>query len=210
MGAALPVLVGLGLLALASSSNGKRRADVELPVVGPDAEKRRKKQKAKDVEREKKRIVNESKDIIHGKRNSYSKGADDANAIAAAREAQRIADADAAKRKNKRKADADAAAAAKRKADADAAAAAAKPQPPEGYDRVKASNTAPDVAKHLRNKGRGGYSRAVVKAWQTKAGIRSDGIYGRETYAALKFFAGNAAPKPFFAQGVEVYPWEDA
>jgi murein L,D-transpeptidase YcbB/YkuD len=86
------------------------------------------------------------------------------------------------------------------------------PAYPPGYDRAKAASTAAGVAKHLNEwnaKGKDAkynYSRAIVSAWQKAAGIVSDGIYGRGTYAALKHF-GASPPKPFFAQGVESYPW---
>ena len=80
-------------------------------------------------------------------------------------------------------------------------------RPPEGYDKIKASNAAPDVARHLALKGRDGYSRKVLKSWQLRAGIAPDGIYGHGAHAALAHFVGKKAPRAFFNQGVEAYPW---
>lgn len=81
--------------------------------------------------------------------------------------------------------------------------------PPPGFDRVKASNAAGDVAAHLRKRGRDGYSRDVLRAWQRVAGIPADGIYGRQSEAALRYYVGVSAPKAFFAQGEPIYVWGD-
>lgn len=80
-------------------------------------------------------------------------------------------------------------------------------QPPEGFDREKASRAAPDIAKHLSQKGISHYSRPALRIWQKLAGVAQDGIYGRGTAAALRYFVGAKAPRPFFAQGVDTYPW---
>lgn len=79
---------------------------------------------------------------------------------------------------------------------------------PPGFDSLKAFNSAPDVARHIANKGMN-YSRKVLKAWQRVAGIAQDGIYGKGSYAALRHFVGDQAPKPLFNQGTETYPWSD-
>jgi peptidoglycan hydrolase-like protein with peptidoglycan-binding domain len=81
------------------------------------------------------------------------------------------------------------------------------PQPPDGFDREKAGRAAPDVAKHLAQKGISHYSRPVLRTWQKLAGIAQDGIYGRGSAAALRYYVGAKAPKPFFAQGEDFYPW---
>lgn len=76
---------------------------------------------------------------------------------------------------------------------------------PPGYNRAAAQKMAPDLVKHLKARGRDGYSRVEMRKWQTYAGIKADGIYGRGSAAALKHFASNA-PAAFFAQGEAVYP----
>jgi peptidoglycan hydrolase-like protein with peptidoglycan-binding domain len=45
-----------------------------------------------------------------------------------------------------------------------------------------------------------------LRAWQTAAGIAADGIYGRGTASALKYFTPKA-PRALFAQGQDGYPW---
>jgi hypothetical protein len=91
------------------------------------------------------------------------------------------------------------------------------PKPPPGFDRATAARTAQKVAQHLSDKGRDHYDRrkispalptgGVLAAWQRAAGITPDGVYGRGSYAALKAYGVKNPPKPFFAQGVESYPW---
>lgn len=80
------------------------------------------------------------------------------------------------------------------------------PTPPEGFDRVKASRAAPDVARHIALK-KYDYSRDALRTWQRLAGLKPDGIYGRETAAAMRFYVGGSAPKPLFAQGEDFYQW---
>jgi hypothetical protein len=77
---------------------------------------------------------------------------------------------------------------------------------PEGFDRAKAMNAAPDVARNIKNK-KYDYNRKALKLWQRLAGIAQDGIYGRGSAAALRFYIGGAAPKPLYAQGTDSYPW---
>jgi len=79
--------------------------------------------------------------------------------------------------------------------------------PPAGYNRDGASRAAPDIAKHLKQKGIDHYNRNALRTWQKLAGIAQDGVYGRGAAAALRHFVGAAAPKPFFAKGVDIYPW---
>lgn len=84
----------------------------------------------------------------------------------------------------------------------------AGPQPPEGFDRAKAANSAPDVARNIRAK-QYSYSRPALKIWQKLAGIAQDGVYGKGSAAAMRYYVGPSAPKPLFAQGVDHYPWGD-
>jgi len=84
---------------------------------------------------------------------------------------------------------------------------ATRATPPDGFDPVKAGNSAANVAKHLRKKGKANYSRDVLRAWQKLAGIAQDGIYGHGSHAALAHYAGSAAPAAFYNQGTESYPW---
>jgi hypothetical protein len=193
-----------------------------------------------------KRLVEESREIIRGKRDAYSDDpgrkvtprgaatrvaeAKDNAALQAAREAAR----DGAKPAPKPKPAPDMRTGVRRKpaqprTTEEAAAAQsygqsrveqgspvaafnpdaeAKARGLQGYDRAKAAATAGDVAKHLAGmKAKGkwyDYSRPVVRAWQTVAGVPPDGIYARGTAAALKHFTP-AAPKAFFAKGSDSY-----
>ena len=81
------------------------------------------------------------------------------------------------------------------------------PRPPAGCDMAKAREAAPALARLIASK-KYNYPHKTLAAWQTLAGIASDGIYGRGTATALKYFT-SLAPKPLFAQGVAVYnhPW---
>jgi murein L,D-transpeptidase YcbB/YkuD len=88
------------------------------------------------------------------------------------------------------------------------AATAAIPRavPPPGYDRLKAANSAPDIARHIKQKGYN-YTRKALKAWQIVAGVTPDGLYGPSTREALVYYVGNSAPKALF-KGVPLpYPW---
>lgn len=69
---------------------------------------------------------------------------------------------------------------------------------PAGYDPATARRSAKSVANHLRNKGRSGYDRRLLKAWQEDAGIAADGIYGGGTRGALLYYGATTAPSPFF------------
>ena len=83
--------------------------------------------------------------------------------------------------------------------------------PPAGYDRGKALKAADGLAKHIAGFVKRGkpfdYSRPVLKAWQTVAGIPADGAYGRGAAAALRHYVGAKAPAAIFKQGEDVYPW---
>lgn len=82
------------------------------------------------------------------------------------------------------------------------------PTPPAGFDRVKASNSAADVARNIATK-KYSYSRDALKIWQKLAGVAQDGIYGRGSAAAMRYYVGPSAPKALFAQGEDHYPWGD-
>lgn len=71
---------------------------------------------------------------------------------------------------------------------------------PPGYDPAAARRMAPQLARHLQSKGRSGYDRPMVRSFQTKAAITSDGIYGGATRGALLYFGApaNDTPAPFF------------
>lgn len=68
----------------------------------------------------------------------------------------------------------------------------------EGYDPDSARRGAKSLASHLKRTGRAGYDRRLLRAWQTKAGLKSDGIYGGETRGALLYYGASDAPQPFF------------
>ena len=59
-----------------------------------------------------------------------------------------------------------------------------------------AKQTAPDVAKHIQNKGKK-YTVSVVKQFQERAGMKADGLYGPATASALRYFGANA-PAPLY------------
>lgn len=80
------------------------------------------------------------------------------------------------------------------------------PTPPAGFDRVKASKAAPDVARHIALK-KYDYNRDALRAWQKLAGLAPDGIYGRGAAAAMRFYVGSSAPRALFNQGEDFYPW---
>jgi hypothetical protein len=70
--------------------------------------------------------------------------------------------------------------------------------PPTPINLDLARREAPALAKHLRNKGRSGYSRASLRAFQGHAGITVDGIYGPLAASALKYFGVPNPPAAFF------------
>jgi len=62
-------------------------------------------------------------------------------------------------------------------------------------DPATLAQSAELVAAHLRKKGRN-YSTAVVREFQTLAGLTADGIYGRRTRAALILAGVSPAQAP--------------
>jgi peptidoglycan hydrolase-like protein with peptidoglycan-binding domain len=71
-------------------------------------------------------------------------------------------------------------------------------------DLAKARGMAVSVAGNLRNKGKAGYDRKSLAAFQSAAGITADGLYGPLAAAALKWFGANA-PAPFLKGSVTSY-----
>lgn len=199
----LPLLAILGLVALAASSRARASAPSTPRPSGPTS---------KDIAA---KIVQETQEIIDGKREAYSDDDEAAAELERARRAvqlaqQKEAQTPASSSSSSPRPSTPAKPAPKpasmsvgpvvqRQAAAPPAAAA-----PAGTDLAVAKKTAPDVAAHLKSKNRNTYSRDVVKLWQKRAGIASDGIYGRGTEAALKYF-GAKPPKAFFAQGNASY-----
>lgn len=75
----------------------------------------------------------------------------------------------------------------------------AAPAPaPAGYDPDGARKMAASLSQHLTRAGRPGYDRRLLRTFQTKAGIKPDGIYGGSSRGALLFFGASNAPAPFF------------
>lgn len=70
--------------------------------------------------------------------------------------------------------------------------------PPTPINLETARKEAPALAKHLRSKGRAGYARQSVRAFQGHAGITVDGIYGPLTESALRHFGVSNPPAAFF------------
>lgn len=224
-------LLALGLIGLMLA----RRSGTPRPTSKPAATKPGAKPGAKpapDFAAEAQRIIDETKDIIDGKRDAYSDpdayAPDDSdNAPAAAAPSAPSAPAPASAQQT------DAELARARQAvllaqqkerltpPKPGAKPAAKPAPtrvtigpaklnppptkaaPAGTDLALAKQTAPKVAAHIKQK-KGNYDRKVLSLWQTRAGIAPDGIYGRGTFAALKHFYP-PAPPALFAQGVASY-----
>lgn len=69
---------------------------------------------------------------------------------------------------------------------------------PAGYNPAKARASAKQVAAHLAAKGRSGYSRDLLKAWQQAAALAPDGIYGGAARGALIHYGVKDPPRPFF------------
>lgn len=79
------------------------------------------------------------------------------------------------------------------------------PKYPPGTDLELARAKAPALARYI-DLNKYSSDKKIIAAWQTAAGIKADGIYGRGTFAALRYFYP-AAPRFLYAQGEEVYPW---
>jgi hypothetical protein len=75
---------------------------------------------------------------------------------------------------------------------------------PAGYSRTQASNKAQPTADHVRTR-KGKYDRAVVQSFQTSAGLKSDGLYGPQTVAALRYFGAKNVPAALFKGSVKSY-----
>jgi hypothetical protein len=216
------VAAGMGLLMLGS----KRRPPGPAGPTTPE---------------EAARIVRESKEIVQGSRESYS---DAPGVPVTPREAaERVKDTIASKPPVADTTDAELAAAiaAAKKAAAEEARAAtspivgpivikpvqpaqpvqaakpaqpAQPVAPAGYDRTKAANSAGDLARHIAQK-KYDYTRKALIAWQTVAGIPTDGVYGPSARNALAYYVGAAAPKALFVKNPKTgapypntpYPW---
>jgi peptidoglycan hydrolase-like protein with peptidoglycan-binding domain len=92
------------------------------------------------------------------------------------------------------------------------APAAPGPTPPAGFDRAKAAKAAPNLAKHIVNSGatkearKKNYSRPAVREFQRLAGLTQDGMYGRGTAAAVRYYAGSA-PEALYTGGTDTYAW---
>lgn len=159
-----------------------------------------------------KRIVQETKEILDGKREAYTDDPEDVQA-----ELERARAAVALAKQKEAQTPASSSSSTPRPAPKPAStmsvgpittqtkpAAAAKKPAPAGTDLALAKSTAAKMAAHLKQAGRDKYDRKALKLWQTRAGLAPDGIYGKGTAAALKYF-GAAAPAPFFNQGTASY-----
>lgn len=148
---------------------------------------------------EQQRIVREVAEIAQGKREELSPSpasADDEQALAeAAARAAAAQEGGAAAPK--------AAKPAKGKVAKPGARAPASPAPARPVNLALAKSTAPAMAAHLKQK-KMNYDRKALTLWQSRAGVPADGIYGRGSAAALKYFTP-AAPPALFAQGTSSY-----
>lgn len=84
---------------------------------------------------------------------------------------------------------------------------AAKPTStkPKGTDLAKAKSMAASVAGNLKSKGKSGYDKKQLAAFQTAAGLTGDGVYGPASQAALKYFGAKNAPAAFVGGKVRTY-----
>lgn len=80
--------------------------------------------------------------------------------------------------------------------------------PPKTWNPQAAMQLAPSVVKDLVEKGRDRYNRALLKKFQTYAGIASDGLYGGGARGALDYYYEGQLPNPFFKPThTQPYPW---
>lgn len=70
---------------------------------------------------------------------------------------------------------------------------------PAGYSPAQARKEAASLAAHLKRAGRAGYDRRMLEAWQKKAGLTPDRIYGGATRGALIFYGVKDPVPAFFA-----------
>jgi hypothetical protein len=82
---------------------------------------------------------------------------------------------------------------------------APKPQP-TGYNPQAARREAASLAAHLKRSGRANYDRRMLEAWQRKAGLIPDRIYGGASRGALRFY-GVADPPPAFFPPTQEIPF---
>lgn len=82
--------------------------------------------------------------------------------------------------------------------------AAPRAAAPAGFNPAVARQLAQPIADNVRQQ-KYNYNRQRVAQFQLAAGIPSDGIYGRQTSAAVKFYGGQRTPGALFAQGVDSY-----
>jgi murein L,D-transpeptidase YcbB/YkuD len=75
---------------------------------------------------------------------------------------------------------------------------------PPGYDSQRAAQVAQRTADHVRTRG-GKYDRAVITVFQTFAGVKTDGLYGPQTAAALRFFGAKSVPAALFKGQITKY-----
>jgi peptidoglycan hydrolase-like protein with peptidoglycan-binding domain len=84
-------------------------------------------------------------------------------------------------------------------APADVQSAQVGPVPPAGFNPTSAKKLAKQVAANIDSKGKAGYSRTLLKQFQTAAGIASDGLYGGEARRALIYYGVPRPPTAAFA-----------
>jgi hypothetical protein len=69
---------------------------------------------------------------------------------------------------------------------------------PAGYSPVQARKEAVSLAAHLKRAGRAGYDRRMLEAWQKKAGLTPDRIYGGASRGALIYYGVKDPVAAFF------------
>lgn len=202
----LLALLGVGLLLSAKKGPGKAGKAPPLPPLM----------------QEQQRIVREMEEIATGKRTELSDPLPPAPALPPPVEAERSAEGgpsdilspvvpDKPSAPSDEQALAEAAARAAMAQEGGAApesavrpkAGKAAPAPAKPVNMALAKSTAPQVAAHIKAK-RMNYDRKMLSLWQSRAGVPADGIYGRGSAAALKYFTKNAPPA-LFAQGTSSY-----
>lgn len=88
------------------------------------------------------------------------------------------------------------------------AATLATSKPGVGFGPSHARKMAKQVNDNLVSKGRNAYDRALLKKFQSYAGIAADGLYGGTSRGALIYYGIANPPQPFFKPTTTVsYPW---
>lgn len=77
--------------------------------------------------------------------------------------------------------------------------------PRPGFNPDSARKAAASTANNLRRGGKAGYSRPLLKQWQTHAGLTADGLYGPATRGALVYFGVKDPPAAFTGTGTVPY-----